>query len=111
MGSLIMAFPYEVPVWLPDALVFLSRYISDPAPIKTTIKHTFAEFRRTHQDTWHEDVLRGSQTHYGSLYDFSPAGFMSDDSSKAVKRKKGIFTPAHLDALEGLLSGSVNYYA
>lgn len=110
ISALVLAFPYDIPVWLPDALVFLSNFATDPSPIQNTIKRTFTEFRHTHQDTWYEDVLCGTnQMEYGSMYDFAPID--SARSNTDGYRKKGVFTPQHLDALEGLLSGSVNYYA
>ncbi|CAG8434329.1 1354_t:CDS:10 [Diversispora eburnea] len=56
LSCLIDAFPYEVPKWMPEVLVKLANYISDPVPIQTTVKKTFADFRRTHQDSWHEDM-------------------------------------------------------
>ena len=35
LGScLVLAFPYEVPKWMPDVLVKLAKCISDPAPIQ-----------------------------------------------------------------------------
>ncbi|KAJ3092428.1 hypothetical protein HK102_007439 [Quaeritorhiza haematococci] len=56
LASLVQAFPYEVPKWMPNVLVKLAAAISDPSPIGPTIQKTFTEFRRTHQDTWHEDM-------------------------------------------------------
>jgi proteasome activator subunit 4 len=46
---------------MPEAMVFLAKYFSDPPPISTTVKKTFGDFKRTHQDTWHED-----QKHFNS---------------------------------------------
>ena len=53
-----MAFPYTMPDFIPSILVELVNNLSLPSPIQTTVKRTMAEFRRTHQDTWHEDVLK-----------------------------------------------------
>jgi hypothetical protein len=55
--SIIRAAPYSVPKGIPEILVQLASYSSDPAPITTTIRDTFAEFKRTHSDTWHIDRL------------------------------------------------------
>ncbi|KAF9155612.1 hypothetical protein BG015_009167 [Linnemannia schmuckeri] len=55
LSCLLEAFPYDVPQWMPEAMVFLAKYFSDPPPISTTVKKTFGDFKRTHQDTWHED--------------------------------------------------------
>ncbi|XP_054158581.1 proteasome activator complex subunit 4B-like [Oppia nitens] len=54
----INAFPYDVPDFMPDILVFLSRHLSDPQPIPTTIKKTLSNFRRTHNDSWRDHKLK-----------------------------------------------------
>ncbi|KAL2915214.1 Proteasome activator BLM10 [Polyrhizophydium stewartii] len=55
LAALVLAFPYQVPAWMPGVLVALSRCATDPAPIRATITKTFADFKRTHQDNWEED--------------------------------------------------------
>ncbi|KAJ1957975.1 Proteasome activator BLM10 [Dipsacomyces acuminosporus] len=55
LSCLVLAFPYTIPEWLPEVLVLLAQCIDDPNPIQNTVQRTFAEFRRTHMDTWHED--------------------------------------------------------
>ncbi|KAJ3354573.1 hypothetical protein HDU83_005024 [Entophlyctis luteolus] len=55
--SLVLAFPYDIPAWMPEVLVVLSTCISDQAPISATVSKTFADFRRTHQDTWKQDGI------------------------------------------------------
>ncbi|KAJ1773190.1 Proteasome activator BLM10 [Coemansia sp. RSA 1813] len=55
LSCLVLAFPYTIPDWMPEVLVQLAECIDDPNPIQATIQRTFAEFRRTHMDTWHED--------------------------------------------------------
>ncbi|PIA16947.1 hypothetical protein COEREDRAFT_62035 [Coemansia reversa NRRL 1564] len=55
LSCLVLAFPYAIPEWLPKVLVLLAGCIDDPNPIQSTVQRTFAEFRRTHMDTWHED--------------------------------------------------------
>jgi hypothetical protein len=52
IAAVIRAFPYELPKWMPKALVILSESSNDPAPIRSTITETFGEFKRTHQDDW-----------------------------------------------------------
>ncbi|KAJ3127281.1 hypothetical protein HK098_006555 [Nowakowskiella sp. JEL0407] len=54
LGALIQAFPYDVPSWMPEVLETLHVCTSDPTPIKTSAEKAFADFKRTHQDTWHE---------------------------------------------------------
>ncbi|KAJ3198486.1 hypothetical protein HDU67_003500, partial [Dinochytrium kinnereticum] len=46
-----------VPPWMPEVLVTLASCVGDLAPVSTTVSKTFAEFRRTHQDTWREDMM------------------------------------------------------
>ncbi|KAG0349377.1 hypothetical protein BG004_007004 [Podila humilis] len=58
LASLLEAFPYDVPKWMPEVMVFLAQFFSDPPPISTTVKKVFGDFKRTHQDTWHEDSQR-----------------------------------------------------
>lgn len=50
--SVVNAFPYEVPSFLPRLLLSLSSHLNDPAPIPATIKKTMNSFKRTHADDW-----------------------------------------------------------
>lgn len=50
--SLIESSPYGIAEWMPETLMKLAPFVNDPVPIKDTVKRTFAEFRRTHLDTW-----------------------------------------------------------
>ena len=54
LSSLVHAFPYQIPSWMPRVLVLLAQKSSDSA-LSKTISQTFAEFKRTHQDTWNRD--------------------------------------------------------
>jgi hypothetical protein len=36
----------------------LEKHLHDPQPIPKTIKDTFQEFKRTHQDNWQEHKLK-----------------------------------------------------
>jgi hypothetical protein len=107
LSALIAAFPYEIPDWVPDVLVQLSKHISDPGPISSTVRATFSEFRRTHQDTWQRDVLGGISSDYSEFYGFSHQQAAVDGGEV----KKSVFTAKHLEALEGLLTSTANYYA
>ncbi|CAI2164709.1 4841_t:CDS:10 [Funneliformis geosporum] len=69
LSCLVDAFPYEVPKWMPEILVKLAECISDPVPIQTTVKKTFADFRRTHQDSWHEDMKQFNEDQLSVLSD------------------------------------------
>ena len=52
--SIVEAYPYDVPEFLPDVLMELSRHLHDPQPIPKTIKESMQEFKRPHQDHWEE---------------------------------------------------------
>jgi proteasome activator subunit 4 len=54
LQAFLAAYPYTVPAWMPDALLLISRAIADPDPIKSSVRKTIAEFRRTHLDNWQE---------------------------------------------------------
>jgi len=54
--ALIASQPYDVPQWMPDLLSKLAAHVGDPHPISDTVRASFAEFWRTHQDMWH--ILR-----------------------------------------------------
>ncbi|KAJ2003803.1 Proteasome activator BLM10 [Coemansia thaxteri] len=69
LSCLVLAFPYTIPDWLPGVLVLLAGCIDDPSPIQSTVQRTFAEFRRTHMDTWHEDRKRFTSSQLELLTD------------------------------------------
>ncbi|CEJ03873.1 hypothetical protein RMCBS344292_17848 [Rhizopus microsporus] len=70
LSCLINAFPYEVPEWMPSVLIELADCISDPAAeIQATVRKTFSDFRRTHSDTWHEDMTKFSEDQLSVLSD------------------------------------------
>jgi proteasome activator subunit 4 len=48
----VLAFPYEIPQWMPQVLVALAECNSNPSPIPESIRKMFREFKRTHQDNW-----------------------------------------------------------
>jgi proteasome activator subunit 4 len=54
LSSLILAYPYSIPQKVVPVLVRLASLVSDPNPIGETVKSTFREFKRTHQDSWNE---------------------------------------------------------
>ncbi|KNC98256.1 uncharacterized protein SPPG_06655 [Spizellomyces punctatus DAOM BR117] len=69
LSALVQAFPYEVPKWMPDVLVLLARSVGDPAPVGVSVQKLFSDFRRTHQDNWHEDMLAFTEEQRGVLSD------------------------------------------
>ena len=54
--ALLAAFPYDVHDWMPDLICLISRHNESPIPVSTTVKKMASEFKRTHQDTWQENV-------------------------------------------------------
>ena len=52
LSAYIQAHPYDVPAWMPAILVILGRLVSEPEPIKSTVKKTMSEFWRTQRDSW-----------------------------------------------------------
>ncbi|KAJ3146965.1 hypothetical protein HDU86_008326 [Geranomyces michiganensis] len=57
LAALVQAFPYDVPSWMPDVLVTLAKCVGDSVPIGPSVSKTFADFRRTHQDNWQNDLM------------------------------------------------------
>src|SRR5690606_30547992 len=53
LSAVVLAYPYDVPDFLPDVLEQLSRFTDDPPPIGGPVtKSVFDDFRRTHRDEW-----------------------------------------------------------
>eukprot|EP00047_Mylnosiga_fluctuans_P011818 m.22942 g.22942 ORF g.22942 m.22942 type:complete len:1805 (-) comp3830_c0_seq1:81-5495(-) len=52
LAALLEAFPYTVPAWMPATLVAVGDHVSDPDPIRPTVKTAMSEFWRTHRDNW-----------------------------------------------------------
>ncbi|KAL0579785.1 Proteasome activator BLM10 [Marasmius crinis-equi] len=57
--ALVDSYPYTVQKWMPDLLTnVLAEYTYDPIPISNTVRKCARNFKKTHQDTWHEDSKR-----------------------------------------------------
>ncbi|KAL4243081.1 BLM10 family protein [Abortiporus biennis] len=57
--ALIDSYPYTIEKWMPDLITnVLAEHTYDPIPISTTVRKCASNFRKTHQDTWHEDAKR-----------------------------------------------------
>jgi hypothetical protein len=55
LSACILASPYDTPAWLPPLVVALAAYSTCPLPpVRSSVLLTFAEFKRTHGDTWAE---------------------------------------------------------
>ena len=52
ISACILSSPYGVPPWMPEALETLARWSGEPSPVKETVRRTFNEFKKTHQDAW-----------------------------------------------------------
>ncbi|XP_047137768.2 proteasome activator complex subunit 4A isoform X1 [Hydra vulgaris] len=53
LSACVLAYPYEVPIWMPEVLLDLGNYIHSYPQIQATVKKALSEFRRTHHDSWH----------------------------------------------------------
>ncbi|KAL1245758.1 Proteasome activator complex subunit 4A [Trichinella spiralis] len=59
LSAIVSSHPYAVPNYLPDILMQLCRYVNDSAHIvRTSVKETLSEFKRTHVDSWREHQLQ-----------------------------------------------------
>jgi proteasome activator subunit 4 len=52
LAACVLSMPYDMPSWLPEMVTQLAKFSKEPAPMRTTVTKTIAEFRRTHFDTW-----------------------------------------------------------
>lgn len=76
LSSIITAFPYEIPLWMPSTLAFLANKASgNRGMIGVSVKKTLGEFKKTHQDTWlmdqklfNEDELEALEGVFSSNY-------------------------------------------
>ncbi|KAI0961190.1 hypothetical protein AcV7_000358 [Taiwanofungus camphoratus] len=60
--ALVESYPYTVEKWMPDLLTkVLAEHTYDPIPISSTVRKCASNFKKTHQDTWHEDSKRFSE--------------------------------------------------
>ncbi|EMD41658.1 hypothetical protein CERSUDRAFT_110231 [Gelatoporia subvermispora B] len=66
--ALIDSYPYTVEKWMPQLLTsVLAEHTYDPIPISTTVRKCASQFKKTHQDTWHEDSKRFSEEQLAAL--------------------------------------------
>jgi proteasome activator subunit 4 len=60
--ALVDSYPYTVERWMPELLTgVIAEHTYDPIPISSTVRKCARNFKKTHQDTWHEDKLRFSE--------------------------------------------------
>jgi len=83
--ALVDSYPYTVEKWMPDLLTnILAEHTYDPVscavyvgkssyeqrfqiPISTTVRRCASNFKKTHQDTWHEDFKRFNDDQLAAL--------------------------------------------
>ncbi|KDR84809.1 hypothetical protein GALMADRAFT_217878 [Galerina marginata CBS 339.88] len=66
--ALVDSYPYTVEKWMPELLTnILAEHTYDPIPVSTTVRKCASNFRRTHQDTWHEDSKRFNESQLAAL--------------------------------------------
>ena len=53
-----------MPALLTDVL---AEHTYDPAPVSSAVRKCASGFKKTHQDTWHEDSLRFSEDQLSAL--------------------------------------------
>ncbi|KAF9568562.1 hypothetical protein CPC08DRAFT_679680 [Agrocybe pediades] len=66
--ALVESYPYTVEKWMPELLTtVLAEHTYDPIPISTTVRKCASNFKRTHQDTWHEDSKSFNESQLAAL--------------------------------------------
>lgn len=66
--AIIDSYPYSVEKWMPSLLAdVLAEHTYDPVPISTTVRKCAQNFKKTHQDTWHEDSTKFDEEQLSSL--------------------------------------------
>jgi len=61
LSACVLSHPYDVPSWMPEVMEALSFAALEPSSIKQATQKIFAEFKKTHQDTWSQ--TRAAFTH------------------------------------------------
>lgn len=53
IAALIKAYPYDVPAFLPEYIMFLTKYANSRTQfVRETVKKTFTTFWNMHRDRW-----------------------------------------------------------
>ncbi|KDQ54765.1 hypothetical protein JAAARDRAFT_71570 [Jaapia argillacea MUCL 33604] len=66
--ALVDSYPYTVERWMPELLTnVLAEHTYDPIPISNTVRKCARNFKKTHQDTWHEDSKRFDEDQLAAL--------------------------------------------
>ncbi|KAL0950827.1 hypothetical protein HGRIS_007589 [Hohenbuehelia grisea] len=66
--ALVDSYPYTVEKWMPELMAgVLAEHTYDPIPISTTVRKCASNFKKTHQDTWHEDSKKFNEEQLTAL--------------------------------------------
>lgn len=66
--ALVESYPYTIERWMPELLTsVLAEHTYDPIPVSTTVRRCASNFRKTHQDTWHEDSKKFTEDQLAAL--------------------------------------------
>jgi hypothetical protein len=56
LAALVLSSPHDLPPWLPDVLMALTRLAAEPAPVRTAATRALGEFRRAHAEAGLEEA-------------------------------------------------------
>ena len=76
MSCLVLAFPYDLPSFLPQLVSCLVRHKNSQS-LKDAINKTVLEFKRTHQDRWSEFKESFSSEQLDALINASQVSYCS----------------------------------
>jgi hypothetical protein len=77
MCCIVLAFPYDMPPFIPQLLSCVVRHSGASAALKATISRTVLEFKRTHQDRWSEFKVMFTNDQLDSLTGASQVSYFS----------------------------------
>eukprot|EP00939_MAST-03C_sp_MAST-3C-sp1_P000300 g300.t1 len=69
LSSIVRAYPYSLPPFMPKVLVEIAKHLGDPDALMKTAQESLTEFKRTHQDTWHQLAQKFTQSEWESITD------------------------------------------
>ncbi|EFC44856.1 predicted protein, partial [Naegleria gruberi] len=70
LSAVALAFPYSIPDFMPEMLVFLAKFSNDSVQsIRETVKKTFQEFIKCHSDMWQIHEMKFTEDQLRTLHD------------------------------------------
>ncbi|KAM0792923.1 hypothetical protein ACM66B_002682 [Microbotryomycetes sp. NB124-2] len=70
VSSLVAAFPYEVPPFIPGILLETAlKHSASPVPLSTTVRAMLSGFKQSHTDSWQEDQKAFTESQLQDLHD------------------------------------------